>query len=88
MKEVLKKALPSSLSTDGLLSPSLGNINSPTSPQEQSTVSLLPTCAAMAGDSSAPTTKEAYSMAFLVSELVEFAEKLGIKKAIWVCHDW
>jgi len=42
----------------------------------------------MAGDSSAPTTKEAYSMAFLVSELVEFAEKLGIKKAIWVCHDW
>ena len=40
------------------------------------------------GDSSAPTTKEAYSMAVLVPELVEFAEKLGIKKAIWICHDW
>ncbi|KAK1909399.1 hypothetical protein P3342_011478 [Pyrenophora teres f. teres] len=40
------------------------------------------------GDSSAPSTKEAYSLSVLVSEMVKFVEKLGIDKAIWVSHDW
>jgi soluble epoxide hydrolase/lipid-phosphate phosphatase len=40
------------------------------------------------GDSSAPSDKHAYSLEVLVPELVEFAEKLNIKKAVWVAHDW
>ncbi|RMZ72107.1 epoxide hydrolase 2 [Pyrenophora seminiperda CCB06] len=40
------------------------------------------------GGSSAPKTKESYSLQTLVSEMVEFAEQLGIQKAIWVAHDW
>jgi soluble epoxide hydrolase/lipid-phosphate phosphatase len=40
------------------------------------------------GDSSAPNEKECYSLEVLVSELVEFAGKLGIGKAVWIGHDW
>lgn len=40
------------------------------------------------GDSSAPTKKRAYSLEVLVSELVEFAAKLEIKRAVWIGHDW
>ncbi|KAJ4341744.1 hypothetical protein N0V95_007136 [Ascochyta clinopodiicola] len=40
------------------------------------------------GDSSGPKDKRAYSLEVLVSELVEFAEKLNIKKAVWIGHDW
>jgi soluble epoxide hydrolase/lipid-phosphate phosphatase len=40
------------------------------------------------GLSTAPTDKRAYSLEVLVGELVEFAEKLGVKKAVWVAHDW
>jgi soluble epoxide hydrolase/lipid-phosphate phosphatase len=40
------------------------------------------------GGSSAPSDKRAYSLEVLVAELVEFADKLGIKKAVWVAHDW
>ncbi len=40
------------------------------------------------GDSSAPKTKEAYALENLVPELVEFAERLNIKKAVWIGHDW
>jgi soluble epoxide hydrolase/lipid-phosphate phosphatase len=40
------------------------------------------------GDSSAPSDKHSYSLEVLVPELVEFAEKLAIKKAVWVAHDW
>jgi len=40
------------------------------------------------GDSTAPRKTESYSLEVLVPELVEFASKLGINKAIWVAHDW
>jgi soluble epoxide hydrolase/lipid-phosphate phosphatase len=40
------------------------------------------------GDSTAPRKKESYALEVLVPELVEFAEKLGIKKAVWIGHDW
>jgi soluble epoxide hydrolase/lipid-phosphate phosphatase len=40
------------------------------------------------GDSSAPSDKQAYSLEVLVAELVEFAAKLGVTKAVWVAHDW
>jgi soluble epoxide hydrolase/lipid-phosphate phosphatase len=40
------------------------------------------------GDSSAPSDKHGYSLEVLVPELVEFAEQLAIKKAVWVAHDW
>ncbi|KAH8731099.1 Alpha/Beta hydrolase protein [Phaeosphaeriaceae sp. PMI808] len=40
------------------------------------------------GDSSGPSKKRAYSLEVLVPELVEFAEKLGVSKAVWVAHDW
>ena len=40
------------------------------------------------GLSSAPTDKRAYSLEVLIGELVEFAEKLNIKKAVWIGHDW
>ncbi|PSN71502.1 alpha/beta-hydrolase [Corynespora cassiicola Philippines] len=40
------------------------------------------------GESSAPKSKESYALQVLVPELVEFAEKLGITKAIWIAHDW
>jgi soluble epoxide hydrolase/lipid-phosphate phosphatase len=40
------------------------------------------------GDSTAPRKKESYALGVLVPELVEFADKLGIIKAIWIAHDW
>lgn len=40
------------------------------------------------GKSSSPSDKLAYSLEVLVLELVEFLEKLKIKKAIWIGHDW
>lgn len=40
------------------------------------------------GDSSAPKDKSAYSLETLVSELVDFAAQLNIKKAVWIGHDW
>lgn len=40
------------------------------------------------GGSSGPEDKRAYSLETLVDELVEFAEKLNIKKAVWIGHDW
>lgn len=40
------------------------------------------------GDSSAPTDKRAYSMEKLVPEMLELADKLNIKKAVWIGHDW
>jgi soluble epoxide hydrolase/lipid-phosphate phosphatase len=40
------------------------------------------------GGSSSPKNKEAYSLEVLVPELVEFAGKLGIEKAVWIGHDW
>jgi soluble epoxide hydrolase/lipid-phosphate phosphatase len=40
------------------------------------------------GDSSAPQTREAYSLAVLVPELVDFASKIGVSKAVWIGHDW
>ncbi|KAF1947154.1 alpha/beta-hydrolase [Clathrospora elynae] len=40
------------------------------------------------GDSSAPTKKEAYALQVLVPELVELAEQLDIKRAVWIGHDW
>jgi soluble epoxide hydrolase/lipid-phosphate phosphatase len=40
------------------------------------------------GDSSAPAEKRAYSLEVLVPELVEFATKLGVTKAVWIGHDW
>lgn len=40
------------------------------------------------GDSSAPKDKRGYSLEVLVSELVEFAAALNIKKAVWIGHDW
>ncbi|CAO2655695.1 Nn.00g044980.m01.CDS01 [Neocucurbitaria sp. VM-36] len=40
------------------------------------------------GLSSAPTDKRAYALEVLVSELIEFAGKLGIEKAVWIGHDW
>ncbi|KAH7074937.1 Alpha/Beta hydrolase protein [Paraphoma chrysanthemicola] len=40
------------------------------------------------GDSTAPKNKRAYSTKALSNEYLEFAKRLGIKKAIWVAHDW
>jgi soluble epoxide hydrolase/lipid-phosphate phosphatase len=40
------------------------------------------------GGSSAPTNRSNYSLVVLATELVEFAEKLDIKKAVWIGHDW
>tara|TARA_R110002003_G_scaffold32_6_gene1933 strand:- start:3221 stop:4243 length:1023 start_codon:yes stop_codon:yes gene_type:complete len=40
------------------------------------------------GDSSSPTSKHAYPWEILNKELVEFAEQLNIKKAVWIGHDW
>ncbi|OAL43049.1 alpha/beta-hydrolase [Pyrenochaeta sp. DS3sAY3a] len=40
------------------------------------------------GDSSAPKDKRGYSLEVLVGELVEFAAKLNIQKAVWIGHDW
>jgi soluble epoxide hydrolase/lipid-phosphate phosphatase len=40
------------------------------------------------GGSSAPKDKRGYSLEVLVPELVDFAEQLKIKKAVWVAHDW
>ncbi|KAF1845205.1 alpha/beta-hydrolase [Cucurbitaria berberidis CBS 394.84] len=40
------------------------------------------------GLSSAPANKRAYALEALVAELVEFAEKLNIEKAVWIGHDW
>lgn len=40
------------------------------------------------GDSSAPKNKEAYALEALVPEMVDFAGKLGITKAVWIGHDW
>lgn len=40
------------------------------------------------GLSSAPTDRRAYALEGLVAELIEFLEKLGIKKAVWIGHDW
>ncbi|KAF2029432.1 alpha/beta-hydrolase [Setomelanomma holmii] len=40
------------------------------------------------GDSTSPKDRRAYSMETLSEELVEFAEKLGVKKAVWIGHDW
>ena len=40
------------------------------------------------GDSTAPRKKESYALEVLIPELVEFAEQLGIKKAVWIGHDW
>jgi soluble epoxide hydrolase/lipid-phosphate phosphatase len=39
------------------------------------------------GDSSAPAHKEAYALEALVAEMVDFAAKLGINKAVWIGHD-
>ncbi|KAH6625153.1 Alpha/Beta hydrolase protein [Boeremia exigua] len=38
--------------------------------------------------SSGPKDKRAYSLETLVGELVDFAEQLGVTKAVWVGHDW
>jgi soluble epoxide hydrolase/lipid-phosphate phosphatase len=40
------------------------------------------------GDSTAPRKKESYALEVLIPELVEFAEQLGVKKAVWIGHDW
>lgn len=40
------------------------------------------------GGSTAPKNKLAYSLEVLVSELIELASHLGIKKAVWIGHDW
>ena len=40
------------------------------------------------GDSSGPKDKRAYSLETLVGELVDFAGKLSIEKAVWIGHDW
>ncbi|KAF2108261.1 Alpha/Beta hydrolase protein [Lophiotrema nucula] len=40
------------------------------------------------GGSSSPADKRAYSLETLVAELVELTEKLALKKAIWIAHDW
>ncbi|KAH7067869.1 Alpha/Beta hydrolase protein [Paraphoma chrysanthemicola] len=40
------------------------------------------------GDSSAPRNKRAYSTKALSNEYIEFANLLGVKKAVWVAHDW
>lgn len=40
------------------------------------------------GQSSAPKVREAYSLETLTQELAEFAQKLGIEKAVWIGHDW
>jgi soluble epoxide hydrolase/lipid-phosphate phosphatase len=40
------------------------------------------------GLSSSPSDKRAYSLEVLVNEVVELAEKLGVKKAVWIGHDW
>ncbi|KAH5241435.1 hypothetical protein HBI42_194280 [Parastagonospora nodorum] len=40
------------------------------------------------GGSSAPSDKRGYSLEVMVPELVEFAEHLGISKAVWIAHDW
>ncbi|CAN9216175.1 unnamed protein product [Alternaria alternata] len=36
------------------------------------------------GDSTAPRKKESYALEVLIPELVEFAEQLGVKKAVWI----
>jgi soluble epoxide hydrolase/lipid-phosphate phosphatase len=40
------------------------------------------------GGSTAPKDKRAYSLEVLVGEMVDFANQLGIKKAVWIGHDW
>ncbi|XP_014549997.1 hypothetical protein COCVIDRAFT_32174 [Bipolaris victoriae FI3] len=40
------------------------------------------------GGSTAPKDKRAYSLETLTDELVEFAAALGIRKAVWIGHDW
>lgn len=40
------------------------------------------------GGSSGPKDKRAYSLEVLANELVDFAEQLGVKKAVWIGHDW
>lgn len=40
------------------------------------------------GGSSSPTDKRAYSLETLIEELVDFAQQLDIKKAVWIGHDW
>ncbi|KAH7085875.1 Alpha/Beta hydrolase protein [Paraphoma chrysanthemicola] len=40
------------------------------------------------GNSSSPKDKRAYSLETLNKELVELVEQLGIKKAVWIGHDW
>jgi soluble epoxide hydrolase/lipid-phosphate phosphatase len=40
------------------------------------------------GNSSAPQINANYSLEALVAEQVELAEQLGIKKAVWIGHDW
>ncbi|KAF2833348.1 alpha/beta-hydrolase [Ophiobolus disseminans] len=40
------------------------------------------------GGSSAPTNKRAYSLEVLVAEMIDLAEELDIKKAVWIGHDW
>ncbi|KAH7071104.1 Alpha/Beta hydrolase protein [Paraphoma chrysanthemicola] len=40
------------------------------------------------GDSTAPKNRRAYSAKALSYEYIEFAKRLGIKKAVWIAHDW